>query len=315
MNPFLLKTNQGFSLVQVMICLGVISLIGMSSTSMMQNTMSQQRRVERRVAASGVDQAIRNLFVAKAACGCNFKLSIPEVGPISVPEISYYADESCEPATAKKFLKPTESIFGTPDLKVASLKLTNLSTTGSSAKADLEISYTPPTHGSQIKNTVIAGMILETNGTAVMAPTRITGCIAAPGIAIADDKPIPCGHGMVCWKGKSIRFSDQNNNVISSGILSNNSLGGFSVGFHTPNGRAAMLNFAEVGGVLVASKPLGWMPQLCYMHNFPVASLAHACATGGDYESAPNCGSGIYWSGDYTGNSTTLSGYTACPGP
>lgn len=302
-------SSRGFSLVEILISIGILSGLTLSFTTIAQGTFAQQNAIDRRLASLDMEQTIGGIFLTPSVCKCNFKdIRLLSDTSVNLPDgLNYYSDPLCTVTSATPLVVHGGHVPGANGLRVDQILLTRFHAIRDGAlkigTADLQIKYSVE-NGPAARDSTVLGLMFN-----IDASNKITDCVATG--TVQNSEPRACGLSQVCWNGKVINFTNASSLPVAISVESYDALG-FTAMFRVASGRTTLLRFNEVGGVLVPTPPAGWRPQLCYNHvalNPPGSHASDGAHFG--VVGAPNCGSGIYWSGDYVGDTTTLPGYTA----
>ena len=67
-----IKNAKGFSLIEVLIAIGIMSVIGMAITTIMNSVMGQQRLISQKFERSDLENGVRSQLSTVDTCSCNF---------------------------------------------------------------------------------------------------------------------------------------------------------------------------------------------------------------------------------------------------
>lgn len=136
------KDSQGFSLVEMLVSISILSIILMTLISSFTFNLKSQKHYQQTIDYTELKRTIRMVLSKQSICHCNFYgKQIPEIGfgsaLISISEINFFSDTTCS-AVMQNVAKANVK-YGS--ISVSSISLKNFSQVGTSASflAELEV--------------------------------------------------------------------------------------------------------------------------------------------------------------------------------
>ncbi len=306
-----MRTKNGFSLIEVMVAIGVLSIITYAFSSFLGGSLNRQKYLEHKSATFDIEQGIRTVFINPAVCKCNFNGIGPTISAgvlgstVPVSKIAFYTDSACTAASAKNVAISGAAVPGRNDMTINSMQLSSFTVLpGNTAAADLDIVYQTGGAGTPLKNGKVSSLFFKTVIPSPGAAPVITDCLSM-GVA-----PSSCGYGKVCWNGHQFTFTNSTGNPISAEIQGSDSTG-FTAVFRTPAGRSTLLSLVDDGtnmGIMNATPATGWHAQFCYSHPAPPCGVQTVFGI-----LQYNCGSAIYWKVDSNPTAFSSGADQVCP--
>jgi type II secretory pathway pseudopilin PulG len=163
----------GFSIIEIMVAAGLISVIALGVASMMVSFQKENRALSEKLESIELEQGLSRILADSATCGCLFDSPAWTTGTGEVPLT--HLKQGC---TTKNFLTVGAPLTSQSRLTVNSIKIKNISPLGTgNIIGDLEISLSGS--AAPIKPITILGQSFVPDSTA--NPTKIAGCLGVAG--------------------------------------------------------------------------------------------------------------------------------------
>jgi hypothetical protein len=128
--PHLLSSNQGFSLVQVMVSVGIMGGLALMMMTMMENQAKQQKTIELKSEQNDIKAIIKQVLANKDACDATFVSMAPgdeifEIRTMADPSIAPFAKTGVKFKNMNVYIKKIRLLSRQEELDVGHRPLTN----------------------------------------------------------------------------------------------------------------------------------------------------------------------------------------------
>lgn len=168
------KHHNGFSLVEVLVTVGVVSIMGLAMASMISSLERQNKALGQKLESIELEQSVNRILVDNTSCGCLFDYPAWTTG---TPEISLnHLKKGCN---AENLLTKDASIFPNSQLKVETIKLKNITPLVGSGTISGDVEIVLKNGISSMKPIRISGLRFSPDD--ITTPTKIAGCVGVAG--------------------------------------------------------------------------------------------------------------------------------------
>ena len=237
-----LKLNngaKGFSLIEAVVVLGIMTSVGLGFATMMSNILTSQVAVEEKLATIETMNGLVRTFADSAICGFQLNQGVPPVDLTApTPTIAYPEIRLGMTNVSTLLAKVGNSLPGYTGnrMKVQSIKLTNIALiSGNNFSGDLEVTLDPTTTRSPVKPFGVKNLIFTAMPPLTAATVASCGsaaalpkgnCPAVPGCGLPAGFPtqfvaLP-GYPMNCSGGSTLcNWMDVGKNMHVNAICQN----------------------------------------------------------------------------------------------
>lgn len=168
------KHHNGFSLVEVLVTVGVISIMGLAMATMMSSLERQNKALGQKLESIELEQSLNRILVDNASCGCLFDYPAWTTG---TPEINLtHLKKGC---SADNLLATDTSIYTNSQLKVETIKLKNITPFAGSGTISGDVEIVLKNGVNSMKPIRIPGLRFSPDD--ITTPTKIAGCVGVAG--------------------------------------------------------------------------------------------------------------------------------------
>lgn len=165
--------EQGFSLLEVIVSVGILGIMTWATTGMIISLMNENKVLSEKLESIELEQSVNRLTTESIACSCMFDSPDWTVG-ISEVELTHLK-KGC---LSERLLVVGELLNSSSKLRTESIKIKNISSIGSgNLMGDLEIKLTGGARS--IKPLLISGLSFSPDNVAL--PKKITNCLGVAG--------------------------------------------------------------------------------------------------------------------------------------
>jgi len=193
----LVRSIDGSSLLQIVIAMGIFSVLAAGMASLLTDIHKQQSFINQRIEKASLINSLNRVLAQESFCNCNFsginngqKLgfstsAIPSNG-LQINQILKTYSNSCDPNTSQDFFTPNQRFLGSQTrLDIGDVTFKNiLDIDGVQFYADLEIRFIAPLDNIGLRPIIIPRLILRTAADSDFGGdgVRIESCTGEPSI-------------------------------------------------------------------------------------------------------------------------------------